>query len=128
VRAKTQIAVERAHGQSRPTVLEIATYRWYGHSVADAKHKEYRSPEEIERYKNNHDPIRLWRKRLQDEGVLTEEQANEIDAAARTEAEQSAQFADESPFPAEASIFEDVYFEVDRGTEAGRTGKHFFND
>ena len=33
-----------------------------------------------------------------------------------------------SPIPTEASIFEDVYFEVDRQTEAGRTGKHFFND
>ena len=40
----------------------------------------------------------------------------------------SAQFADESPIPSDASIFEDVYFEVDRQTEAGRTGKHFFND
>ena len=37
VRAKTQIALDRAHKQSRPTVLEIATYRHYGHSVADAK-------------------------------------------------------------------------------------------
>jgi pyruvate dehydrogenase E1 component alpha subunit len=128
VRAKTQIAVERAHGQSRPTVLEISTYRWYGHSVADSKHKVYRTEEEIERYKNNHDPIRLWKKRMIEEGVLTDEQAVEIDTKARAEADQSVQFADESPAPSDESIFEDIYFEVDRGTEAGRTGKHFFND
>jgi pyruvate dehydrogenase E1 component alpha subunit len=128
VRAKTQIAVERAHGQSRPTVLEIATYRWYGHSVSDAKHKIYRTEEEIERYKNDHDPIRLWKKRMIEEGVLTDEQAVEIDTKARAEADQSVQFAEESPAPSDESIFEDIYFEVDRGTEAGRTGKHFFND
>ena len=69
VRAKTQIAIERAHKQSRPTVLEIDTYRWYGHSVADAKAKVYRSEEEIERYKQNHDPIRLWKARLMQEGI-----------------------------------------------------------
>src|ERR1700760_1581704 len=55
VRAKTQIAVERAQKQSRPTVLEIETYRYYGHSIADAKAKTYRSEEEIERYKQPHD-------------------------------------------------------------------------
>ena len=47
VRAKTQVAMERAHEESRPTVLEISTYRYYGHSVADANSKKYRSPEEI---------------------------------------------------------------------------------
>jgi pyruvate dehydrogenase E1 component alpha subunit len=129
VRAKTQIAIERAHRQSRPTVLEITTYRYYGHSVADSKHKGgYRSSEEIERYKDNHDPIRLFKARLIQEGVLTEEQYEELDNSAREEAQASGRFAEESPIAAESSITEDVYYEVDRGTEAGRTGRHFFND
>jgi pyruvate dehydrogenase E1 component alpha subunit len=128
VRAKTQSALDRAHRQSRPTVLEIDTYRYYGHSVADAKHKGgYRNEEEIERYKQNHDPIALWKARLVSEGILTEEQYDDIDNAARAEADASAKFAEESPLPSEASITEDVYFEVDRNTEAGRTGRHFFN-
>ncbi len=127
VRVKTQIALERAHRQSRPTVLEIDTYRYYGHSVADAKHKMYRSEEEIDRYKQNHDPIALWKARLVSEGILTEEQFDEMEQSARAEAEASVKFADESPLPSEASITEDVYFEVDRNTEAGRTGRHFFN-
>ena len=43
--------------ESRPTVIEIDTYRYYGHSVADAKHKGgYRKEEEIEKYKKEHDP------------------------------------------------------------------------
>lgn len=129
VRAVTQKAIERAHKESKPTILEFDTYRYYGHSVADSKHKGgYRSEEEIESYKRNHDPIQLFKKRLIEEGVLAEAQFEEISDAARTEAEASAQFAEESPLPSDASIFEDVYFEVDRQTEAGRTGKHFFND
>jgi len=128
VRAKTQVALERAHRQSRPTVLEISTYRYYGHSVADAKHKGgYRNEEEIDRYKQHHDPIALWKARLVSEGILTEEQFDDMDNGARAEADASARFAEDSPIPSEASITEDVYFEVDRNTEAGRTGRHFFN-
>ncbi len=129
VRAVTQKAIERAHNESKPTILEFDTYRYYGHSVADAKHKGgYRTEEEIETYKRDHDPIQLFKKRLIEEGVITEAQFDEISDAARAEAEASAQFAEDSPLPSDASIFEDVYYEVDRQTEAGRTGKHFFND
>ncbi len=126
VRAKTQIAIERAKEKSRPTVLEIETYRYYGHSVADANTKKYRTPEEIDHYKNSHDPIQLWRQRLLEEKVLTEEVANQIDQEAKHEVELSVQFASESPFPELSSIFEDIYVEVDRGTAP--SGKHFFND
>jgi pyruvate dehydrogenase E1 component alpha subunit len=128
VRAKIQVAVDRAHKESRPTVLEVATYRYYGHSVADAKHKVYRTEEEIERYKSEHDPIQLWKNQLLTERVLNEEQYEAIDDSVRQEANESVRFADESPYPSEASITEDVYYEVDRHTQAGRTGRHFFND
>ncbi len=127
VRAKTKIALDRAQKQSRPTVLEIDTYRYYGHSVADAKHKSYRSEEEIERYKKEHDPIGQWKGRLINEGVISEDQYTELDKAVRTEAEEAMRFAEESPWPVETALTEDVYFEVDRQTTAGRTGRHFFN-
>jgi pyruvate dehydrogenase E1 component alpha subunit len=129
VRATTQQAIERAHNESRPTILEFDTYRYYGHSVADSKHKGgYRPEEEIEKYKREHDPIQLYKRRLIEDGTITEEQFEAISATAKEEAEASAQFAEESPLPTDANIFEDVYFEVDRQTEAGRTGKHFFHD
>ncbi len=129
VRAATQKAIDLAHNESKPTILELDTYRYYGHSVADSKHKGgYRPEEEIEKYKREHDPIQLFKKRLIEEGVITEAQFDEISEAAKAEAEASAQFAEESPLPTDANIFEDVYFEVDRQTEAGRTGKHFFHD
>jgi len=128
VRAKTQIAIERAHNESRPTVLEIATYRYYGHSVADANAKKYRTPEEIENYKQHYDPINVWKNKLASEGVIDEERAEEIDKAAKREADNSVEFAGESPFPDKSSILEDVYWEVDNNTSAGNTGKHFFGD
>jgi len=128
IRAKTQIAIDRAHKESRPTVLEVETYRYYGHSVADANAKVYRTPEEIERYKREHDPINLWRNRLLAEGILDEEEAARIDREAKAEADAAARFADESPFPREADIYSDVYYEVDHQTESGRRGRHFFND
>jgi pyruvate dehydrogenase E1 component alpha subunit len=121
--------MDRAHNQSKPTLLEIVTYRYYGHSVADAKHTGgYRQKDEIEFYKQNHDPIQHYKRRLIEEAVLTEENYEKIDEAAKSEAAAAAQFADESPVPLEESITQDVYFEVDRQTEAGRTGRHFFND
>jgi pyruvate dehydrogenase E1 component alpha subunit len=128
VRAKTHIAMERARTECRPTVLEISTYRYYGHSVADANAKKYRSPEEIENYKNNHDPINTFRTRLLQEGVLTQEQADQIDQSAKEEAAASVVFADQSPAPTVESIMDDVYWEVDNKTVAGQTGRHFFND
>ncbi len=128
IRAKTQVAIDRAHQESLPTILEIKTYRYYGHSVADANAKKYRSSEEIDRYKALHDPLTLWSGRLISEGILTAEEAEKLDREAKREADQAALFADESPFPSESEIYSDVYYEVDHQTESGRRGRHFFND
>ena len=128
MRAKLAIAIDRAHKESRPTVIEVMTYRHYGHSVADANAKKYRSEDEIEQYKAQNDPIQLWKNRLLQEGVLTEERYRDIDKAAKAEAATASVFAEASPFPVPEDITKDVYYEVDEFTEAGRTGRHFFND
>ncbi len=127
IRAATAEAIERAHEKNRPTLIEIATYRYYGHSVADANAKKYRTAEEIEKYRNEHDPLVIWRRILLEEKVLTEEQANEIDNEAKKEAADAGKFADDSNYPPPEAIFDDVYWEVDNDTEAGRTGTHFFS-
>lgn len=128
VRAVTQAAIERAHSTSKPMIIEFDTYRYYGHSVADSKHKGgYRPEEEIETYKRQHDPIQLFKQRLIEEKNLTEEQYEALNEEIVAEIDASLTFADESPLPTDENIFEDVYFEVDRQTEAGRTGKHFFH-
>jgi len=129
VRAKTQIAIDRAKKQSKPTVLEIDTYRYYGHSVADSMHKGgYRTPEEIEDYKKNNDPILVFKNRLIAEGILTPELVDSIGASAKAEAAASVKFAEESPAPTIADISTDVYWETDNDTPASKIGRHFFND
>ncbi|GAA5482614.1 pyruvate dehydrogenase (acetyl-transferring) E1 component subunit alpha [Haloferula sargassicola] len=128
VRAKTHIAMERARKQQKPTLLEIATYRYYGHSIADANHKKYRTPEEIENYKQNHDPIRLWERRLIDEAVLTEDMVKEIDQEAKQQAAAAVEFAEQADAPTVDSIMQDVYWESDHGTESSKIGRHFFTD
>lgn len=127
VRAKTQVAIDRAHNESKPTVLEIQTYRYYGHSVADANAKKYRTPEEIEEYKAKHDPLRVFTQHLFGEGIITEEQVEQIDNDAKEETNAAVKFAEESPLPEEADILRDVYREVDEETEAAEHGRYFFN-
>jgi pyruvate dehydrogenase E1 component alpha subunit len=128
VRAKTHIAMERARKHHKPTILEIDTYRYYGHSVADANAQKYRTPEEIANYKENHDPISVFRRKLVDEGILTDEKAAAITKAASEEAADAVKFAEESPAPTLADISNDVYWETDNQTEASKVGRHFFND
>ncbi len=128
VRAKAHIAMERARKEHKPTVLEIETYRYYGHSVADANHKKYRTPEEIEDYKTNHDPIMVFERKLLTENVLNDDLVKSINDAARAEAAASAKFADESPAPTIADISTDVYWETDNHSPASKIGHHFFND
>jgi pyruvate dehydrogenase E1 component alpha subunit len=127
VRAKTQIAIDRAHNDSEPTLLEIQTYRYYGHSVADANAKKYRTPEEIEQYKANHDPLRIWSRRLLEEGILTEAEIEEIDVQVKDETNEAVKFAEESPFPQDSEILSDIYWEVDNQTDAAKQGRYFFN-
>ena len=127
VRAKTHIAMERAKKESKPTVLEIDTYRYYGHSVADSKHKGgYRTPEEIQDYKDKHDPINVFRNKLLAEGVLTEELIEQINTSAKEETAAAVKFAEDSPAPTIADISTDVYWETDNDTEASKVGHHFF--
>ncbi|CAN5711290.1 pyruvate dehydrogenase (acetyl-transferring) E1 component subunit alpha [soil metagenome] len=128
VRARVKVAMDRAHNESKPTVLEIATYRYYGHSVADANHKKYRTKEEIERYEQEHDPINIMRSYLIKEKHLTEAAAAKIDQEALKEADEAGVFAEQSPFPDPSELFDDVYWEVDNKTVSGGTGRHFFND
>ena len=128
VRARTWEALSRAHAKSRPSMLEIQTYRYRGHSVADANAEKYRDKEEIEEHKKSRDPITLFRGRLIEEGVLSQEMADQIDRMAKDEAAAAARFAEESPLPDESSILQDVYWETDNPAERKSGGRIFFND
>ncbi len=128
LRAGLGAAMEKARTLSKPTVLEVSTYRYYGHSVADANTKKYRTPEEIEHYKTACDPITLWENQLLSENIITKEEIERLDAEAKAEAAAAVEFAMASPWPSEESIFQDIYYEVDHQTEASQSGRHFFSE
>ena len=128
VREVANRAMKRAREELKPFLLEIRTYRYRGHSVADANHEKYRTKEEIEEYKRTKDPINLLKSQLIEDGTLTEELAKKIDREIKDEAEASAEFAEESPYAPREEIQTDVYWEVDNDTENKLKGTYFFND
>ena len=121
-------AMRFAREKVKPFLLEIRTYRYRGHSVADANHEKYRSKEEIEEYKRNKDPINVLKQQLIAQKVLTDEEAKTIDSEMKEEAETAAKFADESPVAPLEDITADVYWEVDNDHEGKLKGTYFFND
>lgn len=128
VREVTDRAMKYARDEMKPFILEVQTYRYRGHSVADANHEKYRTKEEIEEYKRTKDPVNVLRQQLLADGTLTEDEAKAIDQAAKDEAEASSKFAEESPQPPRSEIQTDVYWEYDNDTEGKLKGTYFFND
>lgn len=125
VRQTISDALHRAHEDSRPSVLEIMTYRYRGHSVADPD-QTYRSKEEIEEYKSNKDPLNLFKDQLLAEGNISEDQIKSIDKKAKGDAEASAEFADASPYPESEELMDDIYWETDNPKEKASLGTMFF--
>ena len=128
VREVANRAMTRAREKHKPFLLEIRTYRYRGHSVADANHEKYRTKEEIEEYKRTKDPVNVIKRQLLDDGTLTEDEAKRIDQEKKDEAEAAAKFAEDSPVAPRSEIQTDVYWEVDNDTEGNLKGKYFFND
>ncbi len=128
VRAKVADALEIAHKKSRPSLLELYTYRYRGHSIADANAEKYRSKKEIQSYQENKDPISVYQKILLEDKILTEDETRKINKEAKEEADASAKFAEESDFPSFDDITRDVYWTVDNPGEHDNVGRIFFND
>ena len=106
VREATLRAVERARKDYLPTLLEIRTYRFMGHSMSDPGN--YRTRAEIEKYQER-DPIKLYSATLLEEKIVDEKTLEEIDRKVREEVEDSLRFADESPLPDPEELYTDVY-------------------
>jgi 2-oxoisovalerate dehydrogenase E1 component len=102
----TQEAVERARSGGGPTLVECQTYRIHGHTEGESA--EYRSTTEVEEWRGR-DPIMRWRKHLLDSGILTEEQATEMERQARDAVEEAVAFAQSNPDPTLESITEDIF-------------------
>jgi pyruvate dehydrogenase E1 component alpha subunit len=110
VMAATVTAVERARRESAPTLMEIRTYRYVGHSMSDAAHGTYRSKDEVEEYRKR-DPIHLLAERMRAGGYLDDEGYAALDEEAQAEADDAIQFAEDAPEPEPEALFTDVYAE-----------------
>ena len=89
-----------------PFLLEMKTYRYRGHSMSDPA--KYRSKEEVEDYKENHDPIETLKARLLREKVVSEDEFKELDKEIKAIVTEAADFAQQSPEPPESELWTDV--------------------
>jgi pyruvate dehydrogenase E1 component alpha subunit len=108
VKAAMDRAVARARKDKLPSLLEVRTYRFVGHSMSDPIHGHYRTKEEVEEHRKR-DPIALWRKHVMDEGVMKEEEIKAMDAEVMVEVEDAYKFAEEAPDPDPTEMYTDVY-------------------
>jgi pyruvate dehydrogenase E1 component alpha subunit len=107
-----QPAVERArHGQG-PSLLEIKTYRFRGHSMTDPAY--YRTREEEQQWRATRDPIGIFEGKLLELGLATQAEFDDNDARATQVSEDAAAFAENSPFPTLDDLHTDVM--VDNST------------
>lgn len=99
-------AVNRAREKGGPTLLEIKTYRYKGHSISDPQ--KYRTKDEVDEYRSK-DPIQQILQTILQNQFATEAEIslinNRVDEMVRT----SVQFAEESPWPDDSEVLKDVY-------------------
>ncbi|MEM6547240.1 MAG: pyruvate dehydrogenase (acetyl-transferring) E1 component subunit alpha [Pseudomonadota bacterium] len=100
-------AVAHCRDGQGPYILEVKTYRYRGHSMSDPA--KYRTREEVSKMRETRDPIEGLRKLMLDQGATTEDALKEIDRTVKAEINAAAQFAQDSPEPAEAELWTDIY-------------------
>jgi pyruvate dehydrogenase E1 component alpha subunit len=103
----TRRAVERARKHSHPTLLEVRTYRYMGHSMSDPLHGVYRTKDEVEEQKAR-DPITHLAGKLKEEGVIDQAGLDALDTEIQAEVEEAVKFADESPDPDPDELYTDL--------------------
>lgn len=101
-------AVARARRGEGPTLIEARTYRFDEHQVGLFIRTPYRTAEEIETYKSQRDPIDLYRQALLAEG-FSEAELAAIDAEVLEAVRQAIRFAEESPLPDPAALYDYLY-------------------
>lgn len=101
-------AAEHARNGNGPTLLEMKTYRYRGHSMSDPA--KYRTKEEVEAYKAQ-DPIERVLTTLRENGWIDDAGIEAMEAKIQAIVDESVKFAEESPFPSPEELYKDVYAE-----------------
>jgi len=99
-------AIARVREERRPILIEAVTYRFRGHSMADPE--QYRSKEEVARWRER-DPLGVYGDLLVGEGKITAGEIERLDAAAVARVDAAVEFAEASPFPEPAALYDDIY-------------------
>lgn len=103
-------AAARARAGEGPTLLDIQTYRYKGHSMSDPQ--KYRTKEEVATYQQQ-DPIEYVLKVIRDNKWMTEEQIASVEEEIKNQIEEAVKFAEESPLPTADELYKDVYTQED---------------
>ena len=103
----TRRAADRARKGGHPTLLEVRTYRYMGHSMSDPLHGVYRTKDEVEEQKKK-DPITQLAEKLKVEKVLDQARLDAMDAEIHADVDEAVKFADESPDPDPAELYTNV--------------------
>jgi pyruvate dehydrogenase E1 component alpha subunit len=106
VRKAVAKGLRKAREDERPTLIEVVTYRYRGHSAADPE--VYREREEVEEWREK-DPIESFARRCVKEGVLGEREVGQAREAAEAAVTAAVEFADASPEPALDTMYESLY-------------------
>jgi pyruvate dehydrogenase E1 component subunit alpha len=107
VKAAADEALAWCRAGKGPTILEMMTYRYRGHSMSDPA--KYRTKEEVDKMRTEHDPIEQVRKRLLDKKWAAEDELKKIDASVRAVVNEAAEFATHDVEPDPAELYTDVY-------------------
>jgi pyruvate dehydrogenase E1 component alpha subunit len=97
---------EWVRGHSRPYLIEALTYRFRGHSMADPG--KYRSAAEVELWKAR-DPISAFARHLLEEGIAGQSTLDSIREQALVTVQEAVKFAEESPWPEDGEVFNDIF-------------------
>ena len=101
-------AVNRAREKGGPTLIEIKTYRYKGHSISDPQ--KYRTKEEVDEYKSR-DPLTNVLHTILENQLATQEEIDTINKRVEEMVTGSVQFAEESPWPDDSEVLKDVYMD-----------------
>ena len=107
VKAAGEKAVAHARAGNGPYILEMMTYRYRGHSMSDPA--KYRTREEVDKVKTEKDAIEHVRDLLLTPGLASDEDLKAIDREIKDLVNAAAEFAKESPEPALAELWTDIY-------------------
>lgn len=106
VKSAAELALEHCRSGAGPIILEMQTYRYRGHSMSDPA--KYRSKDEVQKMRSEHDPIEQVKQRLIEAKQASEDELKAIDKEVRDIVADAADFAQTDPEPDVSELYTDI--------------------